>query len=97
LSSWSFWFVRSRALINLFQEVRRFSEYPLSIFPMPLQWLFTLVVPIAFAGFYPSERLLEVTALSRLAWLALPLGLATYAVGALVWHAGLARYQGTGS
>ena len=29
LSSWSFWFVKSRALINLFSDVRRFSEFPL--------------------------------------------------------------------
>lgn len=97
LSAWSFWFIRSRALINLFSEVRRFSEYPLSIFPVSLQWVFTLVVPIAFAGFYPAERLLSVTTLSALAWLALPLGLITCAIGATVWHAGLARYQSAGS
>jgi ABC-2 type transport system permease protein len=64
---------------------------------MSLQWVFTLIVPIAFAGFYPAERLLSVTTLSLLAWLALPLGLVTFGVGAAVWHAGLARYQSTGS
>ena len=97
LSAWSFWFIRSRALINLFSEVRRFSEYPLSIFPMSLQWLFTLVIPIGFAGFYPAERLLSLTSISLLAWLALPLGLVTCGIGMAVWHAGLARYQGAGS
>jgi len=97
LSAWSFWFVKSRALLNLFSEVRRFSEYPLDIFPVSLQWVFTLLVPIAFSGYYPAERLLSATTLSALAWLTLPVGLVVFGTGFIVWHVGLARYQSTGS
>lgn len=96
LSAWSFWFVKSRALINLFSDVRRFSEYPLDIFPLSLQWVLTVAIPIAFAGFYPADRVLSPT-LSYLAWLALPVGVGVLAAGAAVWHAGLARYQSAGS
>ena len=97
LSAWSFWFVKSRALINLFSDVRRFSEYPLNIFPVSLQWVLTVVIPIAFAGFYPAEQLLSPATLSQMAWLALPVGLVVCGTGVAVWHAGLARYQSTGS
>jgi ABC-type uncharacterized transport system permease subunit len=64
---------------------------------MSIQWLFTLLVPTAFAGFYQTQRLLTVTTLSSLAWLALPVGVATCGLGLLIWHAGLARYQSAGS
>lgn len=97
LSAWSFWFIKSRALVNLFSEVRRFSEYPLDIFPVSVQWVLTIAVPIAFAGFYPAEQVLAPTSLSLLAWLTLPVGLLVCGAGMVVWHAGLARYQSAGS
>jgi len=59
LCAWSFWFIKSRALINLFTEVKRFSEYPLHIFTPSLQLVFTLVVPIAFVGYYQVSEILN--------------------------------------
>lgn len=97
LSAWSFWYVKSRALLQLFSDVRHFGEYPIRIFPPFVQLALTLLVPVAFAGYYQSEEILGFATLSRVAWLSLPVGIGTVAVGLVVWHAGLARYQGTGS
>jgi ABC-2 type transport system permease protein len=97
LSSWSFWFVKSRALIQLFAEVRRFSEYPLSIFGQAIQLFISLIVPIAFAGFFPAERILSAGTLSWAAYLSLPVGLVCLGIGLRVWHWGLAHYKSTGS
>ncbi len=97
LSSWSFWFVKSRSLIRLFGEVRRFTEYPLRIFSPSIQLVLTIVVPIAFAGFYPTEDILTRSTLSLVSYLSLPIGLAFFAVGLLVWRLGLSRYSSTGS
>ena len=97
LCSWSFWFVKSRALIQLFGEVRRFSEYPLHIFPPAIQLLLTLVIPIAFAAYYPVARLVGEGVPGKLALFSLPVGVVAAAFGALVFRAGLRRYQSTGS
>jgi ABC-2 type transport system permease protein len=97
LSSWSFWFIKSRGLMALYTEVRRFTDYPLTVFSASVQWLLTVVIPVAFAGFYPAERLLSFATLSLLAWLSLPVGLLVLAIGMSVWHVGLGRYQSAGS
>ncbi len=97
ISSWSFWFVKSRALILVFTETRRFSEYPLRMFAPPIQLVLSLVVPLAFAGFHASEAVLRGQLATSLAWLSLPVGLAIWLAGMRLWHHGLSRYQGTGS
>ena len=97
LSSWSFWFVKSRSLIRLFGEVRRFTEYPLRIFTPSIQLVLTVVIPLAFAGFHPTEDILTRSTLSYLSFLSLPIGLAFFAVGLLVWRLGLSRYSSTGT
>jgi ABC-2 type transport system permease protein len=97
LSAWSFWYVKSRALLNLFSELRRFGDYPLDIFPVTIQWLLTVVVPIAFAGFFPAAEVLSPESFVWIAWLSLPVGVLAVAVGGVVWHRGLATYQSAGS
>jgi len=97
LCSWSFWFVKSRALIQLFSEVRRFSEYPLKIFSAPLQLFLTLVLPLAFAAYYPVAQILNQESLSFMAWLSLPVGILCLGAGLFAWRQGLSRYQSTGS
>jgi viologen exporter family transport system permease protein len=97
LACWSFWFVKSRSLIRLFGEVRRFTEYPLRIFSPSIQLVLTVLVPIAFAGFYPTEDLLSRSTLSWVSYLCLPVGVAVLAVGVFVWRIGLSRYASTGS
>jgi len=97
LSAWSFWHVKSRALLNLFSEMRRFGDYPLDIFPVTVQWLLTVVVPIGFAGFFPAAEVLSPASFAWIAWLSLPVGLGVVALGSAVWHAGLASYQSAGS
>ncbi|MFC2173421.1 ABC transporter permease [Acidobacteriota bacterium] len=97
LSSWSFWFIKSRAIIGLFTEIKRFSEYPLRIFSFPIQLILSILVPIAFAGYYPAERILTMPTLSVAAFLSLPVGMIVLAAGLAVWHYGLTKYQSTGS
>ena len=85
------------ALIQLFGEARRFSEYPLHIFSPPMQLVLTIIVPIAFAGFYPVEQILDGTTLSWFALLSVPVGAVCVAIGGAVFRLGLTQYQSTGS
>lgn len=97
LCSWSFWFVKSRALIQLFAELRPLSHYPLGAYGSPVRTVLCTAIPLAFAGFFPAEYLARPGTVSGMALLALPVGLACFALGLVAWSAGLARYSSAGS
>ena len=51
--------LRAQSPIHVFfWEGRQFSQYPISIYPRPLQLLFTSVLPFGFVGYYPLLTLL---------------------------------------
>lgn len=102
VNSLAFWTMRSGALNGLMLEMQqRGSMYPLSFYPWFLQWLFSLLVPIAFISFYPAADWLRVAAprpLPEGVSLATPLvGLLVFWLGSKVFRAGLKRYESTGS
>jgi ABC-2 type transport system permease protein len=43
---------------SLFWESRIFTQYPLTIYPKTLQFIFTAVLPLGFINFYPTQVLL---------------------------------------
>jgi len=51
---------RSRSpFAPLFWETREFTQYPITIYPKVLQFVFTAILPLAFINFYPSQVLLN--------------------------------------
>lgn len=76
------------------------SNYPLTVFSKPIQFLLTFILPIGFIGFYPSVALLDsqqqwlgsnVLAVCILFAIALPL-LSYY-----LWHRAIKNYMSSGS
>ena len=56
----SFWTQRSLFLADLiYYDFRIFLEYPLTIFPVWIKYVFTFVLPWAFINYYPSLVLLN--------------------------------------
>jgi ABC-2 type transport system permease protein len=79
------------------QNFLEFAKFPLSLYHRLLQGLLTWVLPFAFVSYYPGLVLLgRPEANTLLGWGAPGAGLAVALLTALVWHAGLRRYQGTG-
>jgi ABC-2 type transport system permease protein len=102
VASVSFWQTRSAKLQDLVQASgRAFADYPLTIYPHAVRWIFTFVLPLALVTYYPAQRLLgrnETGALLPvLSAAALPAGLLLLGIAGLVWRAGLRHYQSTGS
>ncbi|WP_414836464.1 ABC transporter permease [Candidatus Nanohalococcus occultus] len=58
IGSTGFWTGRTESLFGIFFEVNQFRKYPIEIFSASLQFLFTAILPIAAASFYPVEYLL---------------------------------------
>ena len=89
----AFWFVRMRAVQDLFTGMYRAGQYPVTVYPVGLRLVLTYLVPIGFAVTVPSEsltgRLTWTSALTSLAFLA-----AALAVTRWVWKLGTRHYSG---
>lgn len=76
------------------------GKSPLSVLPLPLQWLYVAVFPVAFASYLPTLHLVGAVDTFWMpigsAWLspAVAVGMSILAMAA--WKAGCRRYQGAG-
>lgn len=97
VASTSFWTQeRGMGLFPIFYNAINFSRYPLTIYPAAVRFLLTFLLPYGFIAFYPAAGLLR-EEYASLGWLTLPVGMVVFLVGILIWHKGLARYEGAGS
>ena len=84
----------------LFWDLRIFSQYPLVIYPRPIQFIFTAVLPYAFINFYPTQVLLgkqdglfaQITM-----WLSPFVALILIAITALCWQKICRGYESAGT
>ncbi|MCL2356075.1 MAG: ABC transporter permease [Defluviitaleaceae bacterium] len=87
-------------LAMFFWQGREFLQYPLTIYPRPLQFIFTAILPFSFVGFYPVQVLLgkqdgifpHVTM-----WLAPAVALILAGATALVWRFVSRGYESAGT
>ncbi|TDE08893.1 ABC transporter permease [Jiangella asiatica] len=97
-----FWLVEGGEFANAFTYGGAYaSEYPASIYSLPMRLLFSFVVPAAFAAYLPLLVLLDLPGPAGLPqWLGwcTPLAAAViWAVALAGWRAGLRHYTGAGS
>ena len=100
--SLSFWFVNSLMLVDTFiYGIRRFIDYPISLYGAFIQVLLTFIIPYAFVNYYPSLYFLNKsgdTLFSPILQFGTPVvGLVMAALSFVVWKSGLRHYQSTGS
>ncbi len=91
--------VQSSYLYSIFFGFWILGRYPLSIFPVPLQWIMVTIVPLGFMNYVPVAVFLGKDVAVLGAW-AMPLSLLAgpIAVGIamLHWRWSIRRYQGGG-
>jgi ABC-2 type transport system permease protein len=99
LGSLTFWIVRSDVAFDLYFRLRSFLAYPLTLYGVGVQWLLTLVVPLAFVNFYPASLILgkDPSILpATIGWLAPIVGLVAVLLTYRLFSAGVSAYQGAG-
>lgn len=73
-------------------------QYPLDIYQKPLRYLFSYVVPLAAANYWPCSYLLgRFYVPAWLSWASPLLGLFALLLSLSVWRFGVRRYRSTGS
>ncbi|BBF93483.1 ABC transporter permease [Blastochloris tepida] len=99
--SLGFWFRRRASLARPVLSLNYLTQYPLTIYPGPVQVLLTFVLPLGLATFYPAQSFLGIAATNGVAevapWMMPLLALAVAAFGAGVFHLGLRRYVSSGT
>lgn len=97
-----FWLVEGGEFTSAFTYGSSYaSQYPASIFTVPMRIFFTFVAPAAFVAYLPTRILLDLPSAPGLPqWLGWYTPVAAAAIWALAlaaWRSGLRRYTGAGS
>lgn len=58
MSAISFKWVGNSRMPEIFESIKSFGKYPISIFPRAIQVFVTVCIPVAVVGYYPAEVLL---------------------------------------
>jgi ABC-2 type transport system permease protein len=74
------------------------AEMPLTIYPKPLRYLFTFIVPIACLNYIPLSVILEKNLVAPwISWVSPLMGVVFLLCAFPIWHLGERRYTSTGS
>lgn len=97
-----FWLVEGAEFANAFTYGGGYaSQFPASIFTLPMRVFFAFVVPSAFVAYLPTLILLDLPGPpglpSWLGWCGPIMAIAIWAVALVGWRAGLRHYTGAGS
>lgn len=93
----SFWFINTFSLMQTMAWMNQFGQYPVTILGLPLQFLFTWVLPYAMMGFFPTAFLLRGDEYRFYGLLAPMMGWLFLGLALWVWQIAIGRYQSTGS
>jgi ABC-2 type transport system permease protein len=101
IGSLSFWTGRSRSLLSLYWQFTLLSQqYPMEVFGTWFRVFVTGFLPVSFMNYHPLTRLLDkpdALGLGALGFMSPFVAAILLAVGALLWHRGLASYTSSGN
>lgn len=96
-ASTSFWIMNS-LFVNMFiTKIIDLAKYPISIYNKLFQILFTFLIPIGFASFYPAELILDLSRFTPFYLLAPLFASLLIVLSYQLWFLGIKKYSGTGS
>lgn len=94
-------YVRTNNLMDIFiYQIRGFIEYPVSIYPIPIQLFITFIVPYAFVNYYPSVYLTgRVSGITGFLFVISPavIGVLLFWLAYRFFHKMLEEYTGAGA
>jgi len=93
----SFWFINTISLMQTLAWMHQIGQYPVTILALPLQFLFTWVLPYAMMGFFPAAFLLRGDEYRLFGLLAPLMGLLFLGLSLSVWRVAIRHYQSAGS
>ena len=96
-ASVSFWLKDSAQLMQISYELNDYTRYPISIFPKPIRFIMTFIIPFALVAYFPSLYLSGKLSFSYVILFLLPVTIVLCLFALLLWNRGLKRYESAGS
>lgn len=101
-SAAQFWLLEGAEAVNAFTYGgSNAAQYPASVYPAPLRWLFSYVVPASFVAYLPVLALTGMDGPaglpSWLGWCTPGVAVLVWVVALLLWRSGVRHYTGAGS
>jgi ABC-2 type transport system permease protein len=96
-ASTAFWVTNSHSLLDLASRFRENARYPMTIFSGGFRLVFSILLPIGFIAFYPSQWILRPEEAGLVPWLTPAAGAICFFLACLVWSRGVRRWSGTGT
>lgn len=99
IGSLTFRVIRLQFLFRLFNRLREFISYPISIYSLFIQILLVFIIPLAFVNFVPSSFIpaKEFQYDGNITYILSPfIGPILFYIAYLFWMSNLNRYQGAG-
>lgn len=99
--SLSFWTTKSMAIAELvYYDMRRFTEYPLNIYPKQIYFILTFIIPWALISYFPSCVILskdDTVFVTIMGYLSPCVGGILFVLSVIFFYRGLKRYAGAGN
>jgi ABC-2 type transport system permease protein len=96
-ASTAFWLTNSHSLLMLVSRFRENARYPLTIYNTAFKVIFSTILPIGFAVFYPAQWILRPDEAGIAPFFTPLVGVACFLVAYLIWHVGTRKWTGTGT
>lgn len=102
LGTVAFWSKQNTSLVGMANQLlERFTLYPISIYPIAIQLLFTFLIPIGFISYYPANEFLGKNGgfelpLDLAIWTPI-VGAASFLLSQVVFKLGMKNYESAGS
>lgn len=102
IASLSFYFIKTNNIREVFYwDVRKFSGYPISIFPKFIQALLMYIIPFAFVNYFPAQFFLHKDDLffypEFYVFITPIVGVIMYLIAYLFWRISLKHYNSSGN
>ncbi|MBX3052810.1 MAG: ABC-2 family transporter protein [Caldilineaceae bacterium] len=97
LACLSFWFTNVSSALTTVSWTAIFGQFPVTIYTLPLRFVFSWIIPFAMIGFYPAAFLLRGEEYRVYGLIAPLMGIGFLALALWVWSRAIRRYQSTGS
>ncbi len=92
----AFWFVQIDSIMEFISALFETGRFPVTVYPAPLRFLFTFIVPIAFITTFPSAAIIGRINI-RYAVGALFVAGAFYLISTVFWKFALTKYSSASS
>ena len=92
----TFWFTKFDNNVTILQALMDAGRYPVSVYPMWLQFMVTYIVPIAVATNVPLQGLRGELTISHMLFY-ITVSIVSFLIASIVWKSGLKRYSGASS